>query len=246
MLITRAAHQSEEFEKWVKRANGQPVLFPMIQLLECEDQTDIQYQLANLDKIDWLVFTSENAVQFFFKYAHQAGLKFYFYPNLKIATVGEKTKLALEQLGYRTNFVPIKYTAEILAANMDENIEGKNILIPRSSKAKDNYLEAFRKRGANPIPLTVYVNQIMTYTDEEVLNVLEHEADYITFTSGSTVKGFVKAIQQVNRPTPNAKYYSIGPSTTKVAEDLGLAIDATAKVHTIEGIFELIKENENV
>lgn len=246
VLITRAAHQSEEFVKLVERANGTPILFPTIEIKAITEQDEIKAALENLEAIDWLVFTSENAVNYFFNYAHEFGVKFYLYPNLKIATVGEKTKLCLEQLGYRTNFVPIKYTAQVLAENMDADIEGKRILIPRSSRASDEYLSVFEKRGAIPIPLTVYENILKQYSAVEVEKTLKFDIDYITFTSGSTVKGFVNALKQHNIEMPNSTYISIGPSTSKVASNLGVKVDFTAKDYTTEGIIEVIKIIENV
>lgn len=246
VLITRAEHQSEAFKKLVERANGTAVLFPTIEIKGIEDLTEIKKALDALDQIDWLVFTSENAVNYFFGYAHEYGIKFYFYPDLKIATVGEKTKLALEQLGYRTNFVPIEYTAKVLAENMDLDIAGKKVLIPRSSKATDEYIRVFEERGAQAIPLTVYENVIKSYDSNEAREFLSDDFDYITFTSGSTLKGFMSAIEQAQIEYPKARYLSIGPSTSKIAETVGLQIDATAKEYTIEGIMETIKNFEHV
>lgn len=244
VLITRAEHQSEDFRKLIERANGTPVLFPTIEIKPIADQTLIKQTFDNLESIDWIVFTSENAVKYFFHYAEQYAIKFYFYPNLKIATVGEKTKLILEQLGFRTNFVPIQYTAQVLAENMDAEIEGKRILIPRSSKASQEYLEVFEKRGAIPMPLTIYENSLKE-NDIQQTKAAIAEVDYVTFTSGSTVKGFQSALTKANIERPKAKYISIGPSTTKVAHLLGIQIDLTAETYTIEGILDAIKTLEH-
>jgi uroporphyrinogen III methyltransferase/synthase len=216
----------------------------MIELVELDDKTAVNFAFEKLDEIDWLVFTSENAVNFFFQYAKEAGIKFYFYPNLKIATVGEKTKLKLEQLGYRTNFVPIGYTAEVLAENMDEDISGKKVLIPRSDLANDEYLKVFEERGAEVYPLTVYKNQAIEYSKETLSEKLTENIDYLTFTSGSTIQSFYRSTLNADLNLSKYKIYCIGPSTARAAQNLGYVVDGVANPHTEEAMFDLIlKDN---
>ncbi|NOG56810.1 MAG: uroporphyrinogen-III synthase [Bacteroidetes bacterium] len=247
VLITRAAHQSKDLVKLVEKHGGIAIAMPLIELVELEDKSEIYSAFEQLEHIDWLVFTSENTVDYFFKYAAEKGVKFYFYPNLKIATVGEKTKLKLEQMGYRTNFVPIQYTAAVLAENMDEEISGKKILIPRSDIASNEYLTVFESRGAKVFPLTVYKNKAIEYSLEKVEEILNQSIDYLTFTSGSTVRSFHTCVQHKAMNFIDSKTYCIGPSTAKVASELGFIIDGIAEPHTVDALFELIiKDNKDV
>lgn len=247
VVITRAEHQSKNLVDRVENHGGTPIVIPMIELIKVDDKTEINQAFSRLDEIDWLVFTSENAVDYFFQYAEESGVKFYFYPNLKIATVGEKTKLKLEQLGYRTNFVPIKYTAEVLAENMDEDIAGKQVLIPRSDLASNDYIQVFEKRGAQVFPLTVYRNQSIEYNADSLTSKLEGNVDCITFTSGSTVKAFANGLKKISIDLTKTKVYCIGPSTAKVAEESGFTVSGVAEPHTEEALFELIlKDNSYV
>jgi uroporphyrinogen III methyltransferase/synthase len=245
VLVTRAKAQSKSLIESIEKAGGEAIVLPLIELVPLEDQTEIEKAFKNLEEYNWLVFTSANAVEFFFEVAEKYGVKFYFYPELKIATVGEKTKLKLEQLGYRTNFVPIQYTAEVLAENMDQDIKGKKILIPRSQKASDEYLEVFRKRGAIPHPLTIYKNQFVKYEESEVQTVFQETIDYITFTSGSTVEALDLLKQKHQFQLSKEQYVCIGPSTAKKAETLGYRVSAIAEPFTVEGIVEAIKKLEN-
>lgn len=247
VLITRAAHQSKKFIELVEKHGGKAIAMPMIEIVELADKSEIYEALDRLDTIDWLVFTSENTVHYFFKYAAEEGIKFYFYPNLKIATVGDKTKLKLEKLGYRTNFVPFQFTAAVLAEDMDEEISGKKILIPRSNLASNEYLKVFEKRGASVFPLTVYENRETKYSSELAQEKLSKTIDYLTFTSGSTLRSFDRYVQQNTMNIIESKMYCIGPSTAKVAAELGYKIDAIAEPYTEEALFDLIlKDNKNV
>lgn len=244
VVVTRAEKQAKSLIDGIERAGGEALSLPLIQFAAMQNQSELLTAFENLEKYDWLVFTSANAVDFFFDAAEATGVKFYFYPDLKIATVGEKTKLQLEQRGYRTNFVPIQFTAEVLAENMDEKIRGKQILIPRSAKASDEYLEVFLKRGALPHAISVYQNQAVSYSSQEIKTFFDQDPDYLTFTSGSTVKAFHQLVREANLKTA-AKWVCIGPATAKVAQNSGYDVAAVAEPHTVEGIISALEKLEH-
>ncbi len=246
VLVTRPIDQSKQLNELLENNGFKAISLPLIKLERIKTNPALDSFFNELDSFDWIVFTSVNAVKFFFEAAEEKGVKFYFYPDLKIATVGEKTKLQLEQLGYRTNFVPIKYTAEVLADNMDD-VAGKKILIPRSSDASNHYIEVFKSRKAEAIPLTIYQNSPVTYSLEEFSEKFNQNIDYLTFASGSAVKAFDTLLKMKGATLTKEKLICIGPSTAKVANELGYEVTAIAEPHTNEGIIEaILKEEKNV
>jgi uroporphyrinogen-III synthase len=244
VLITRSAEDNKGFKEQLDRKGAEVFALPMIQFELAENLAAINKALDQLGTIDWIVFTSAKTVEFFFHIADTRGVKFYYYPNLKIATVGEKTKLKLEQLGYRTNFVPIQYTAEVLAENMDESIEGKRILIPQSNLAGREYLEVFKNRGAIPIPAIIYQNLPVKYNSEAFDAVMSQKMDYLTFTSGSTFEAFYQNMLQAKFDLTFEKIICIGPSTAKVVEEKGVSVSFIAAPHTTEGMIKAIENLE--
>ena len=61
--------------------------------------------------------------------------------------------------------------------------------------------------------------------------------DVITFTSASTVEGFRRMLGSWDRlPQRRPKVACIGPVTASAARESGLAVDAVATPHTIEGL----------
>lgn len=239
VLITRTAEQSEEFANKLEHVGYEARTLPLIKTKLAEDLAGIQAALEQLEKYDWLIFTSANAVRFFFQVVEQFNVKLYYYSELKIATVGEKTKHYLEQLGYRTNFVPIKYTAEVLADNIGE-IEGKRILIPRSSSARDNYIDALNKRGAIVEALNLYDTIPLEYSSQQFAQETGDSLDIITFASPSAVRAFHANQAQSNFEISNEKIVCIGPSTAKEAKALGFEVEAIAEPHTVEGMIKAI------
>ena len=243
VLITRSKEDNKEFKEQLERKGAEVVEAPMIQFKVSGNLTAIYEQLNQLESIDWIVFTSPKTVEFFFAIAEDFGTKFYYYPDLKLATVGEKTKLKLEHLGYRTNFVPIQYTAEVLAENMDENIEGKNVLIPQSNIASKEYLEVFNKRGAQPIPVTIYETLAVNYPVDSFTKKV-NDIDYLTFTSSSAFKAFMGNAKNSGVKLTKEKIICIGPSTAKVVQQYNQKISAIAEPHTTEGMTSAIEKLE--
>jgi uroporphyrinogen-III synthase len=60
----------------------------------------------------------------------------------------------------------------------------------------------------------------------------------VTFTSASTVRGFVGALDTV---TGNPKVVCIGPVTAREAREHGLRVHAVASPHTIEGLVAAVE-----
>ena len=66
----------------------------------------------------------------------------------------------------------------------------------------------------------------------------QHGADWLTFTSGSTVEYFHARfdLPEIVRQFPHLKIASIGPETSKVIHALGLKPALEAREHSTEGL----------
>ena len=64
------------------------------------------------------------------------------------------------------------------------------------------------------------------------------EVDAITFTSASTVRGFIGAL---GAPSGDPKVVCIGPVTAREAREHGLTVHAVAKPHTTDGLVEALE-----
>ena len=60
----------------------------------------------------------------------------------------------------------------------------------------------------------------------------------MTFTSASTVRGFVRAVGAVRG---NPKVVCIGPVTAREARAHGLPVHAVARPHTVEGLVAAVE-----
>lgn len=241
ILVTRPEEQAISFVQLLERKGAEVFRLPLIELMPSDNHLEKQEVLKNLHEVDWLIFTSVNAVKFFFDAAEKYNTQFYFLPDLRIATVGEKTKKAIEELGFRTNFVPNNFSADLLVKQIPD-ISDKNILIPRSEKADDTYVHELEKRGAKVRTVVFYQNEEVIYFQNEFLGVMNKGMDFLTFTSGSTVKSFNKYCEKYNYTLDGEKIIVIGPSTNSIAKKLNFKVAAVAKKFTTEGIVTEIEK----
>lgn len=227
ILITRAAAQSKDFIFELNALGATTISLPLIKNT-ATNQSEL-VALFNAQKYDWLIFTSTNAVQFFFENINPSEI------NCKIAVVGEKTQKALKAIGLPTAFLPSQYTAKQLAKELPIS-KNDAILIPRSDLAKNVSVKILEKRGCTVKTISIYSNSSINYSQLELTNIFNQKIDYITFTSSSTVDSFI----QLGICVENEKAICIGPETAKTAIENNLKVAAIANPHTIQGMVKAI------
>ena len=124
-------------------------------------------------------------------------------------------------------------------------MRGQRILLARAAEAPDTVPEGLRARGAIVDVAAAYRTVIAAGADSQTVErLLAGEADVVTFTSSSTVRGFVNALgaTRVKELPASVRFVSIGPVTTATARELGLPLAAEAAEHTIPGVVDAILE----
>jgi uroporphyrinogen III methyltransferase / synthase len=150
-----------------------------------------------------------------------------------VAAIGLGTARALADHGLAADVVPERFVAEALVeALADVELEGRRVLIARAAEARDVLPDALRERGAEVDVLTLYE----TVREEPAPEAIEaaQDADYVTFTSSSTVRNLTEALG--DRFPSGARIVSIGPITSEAARDAGLAVAVEAERHDVDGL----------
>ncbi len=238
VLLTEEESQLQEITRKIRSKGAQALYLPMVNLKEIDELEDLYVALNQFEIYDWLIFTSPNTVYFFFKLAEEKGVKFYFFPKLKIATVGDKTKTALEQIGFRTNFVPIKEDPLVLARDMDLNIEGKYVLIPKSLKDNNEFFNAFQTRKAITHSIPIYDKVEISYPSNQFIQYLQTDIDYIVFISEEAVKSFAANFHNSKYKLQNKKLIYLNTTLANLADKLKLRVDSIANPQTFDGLVE--------
>jgi uroporphyrinogen III methyltransferase/synthase len=158
--------------------------------------------------------------------------------GVEVAAIGPGTAAELARRGIRPDIVAGVSTAEgLLDALAEIELAGERVLVARASEARDALPDGLRQRGADVVVVALY-DTVAEELDEVQLAAVER-ADFITFTSSSTVRFFLDAVGE--RGLPNgARVVSIGPITTATARELGLEVHAEAKKHDLDGLVEAL------
>jgi uroporphyrinogen III methyltransferase/synthase len=184
------------------------------QIIDCvplDDYSHADQMLKRLDAFDWLVFTSANGVRFFFKRLNAHGSDARALASVKIAAIGKTTAETLAQFGIVADMVPDnESSAGLLEKFSDISLKDKKFLLPRSDIASDELADGLANMGAEIEKLTIYKTIEIESADVDFDYI-----DQILFTSGSTVRAFVK---RFGSPPPHIKVYCLGPPTLDEAK----------------------------
>ncbi len=154
-----------------------------------------------------------------------------------MAAIGPGTARALAEHGITADIVSERFLAEAMVESLAGfEVRGRRVLIPRAAEARDVLPEALRQRGAEVEVIALYE----TLHEEAAPEAIDAAgaADYITFTSASTVANLVAALG--DRPPLSARVISIGPITSAAAREAGLEVSAEAERHDIEGLLQAL------
>jgi uroporphyrinogen-III synthase len=118
---------------------------------------------------------------------------------------------------------------------------GDKVLLARAEQARDVLPEGLRERGYDTVVLPVYRTVPAPAPPDDLARVRSGEVDAITFTSSSTVANFADALDAAGGFDGAVPLVvSIGPVTSGTARARGLAVDAEAHPHTIEGLVDAL------
>ncbi len=241
ILITRPRAQANSLADGLIAAGFEPIYFPVIEIRPMADNTKLEQALKNLNKYEWVVFTSVNGVDAVFGRL-PAGTHF----SNKVAAIGPKTAKALKMHGVIPNFVPEEYVAESILPGLGD-LKNKWVLLPRAEIARKALPEAIAAAGGVPHEIAVY-QTIPVVPDVQGLAALKAGVEVITLTSPSTVQNFL-AIARQNGLDPlhlpgDPLFACIGPITERAAREEGILNLIVAGEYTTEGLIKAISNLE--
>ena len=245
ILVTRARAQASEFADMLEENGADVIQFPTIEIRPLELQgSDLPY----LEEYDWVIFTSVNAVEIFYRHLQEKGLDARAFGRCKICAVGPKTVGALNCIGINPDFVPSQSRGSVIASEIG-GVKGMKVLLPRARIASSDLPKALHNKGAIVDDLPIY-DTIKTHRDRssEIENeLLEGSIDVVSFTSSSTVTNFLEMFPERTAKdlVENVLVAVIGPSTKVIAEEHGVYVDIISKDATIESLTDAIVAEYN-
>jgi uroporphyrinogen III methyltransferase/synthase len=243
VVVTRSKDQAAEFVTALRERGADILALPVIKTVPPEDLGPLKDVLLDLGAYDWLVFTSANGVSEFFRYFFAGFEDIRALGNVRIAAVGPGTAARIKQLHLRVDVMPEESLGVKIAKAMQkfEDLENLKVCLLRAERANTDLPEALN--GLHAIVDDVPVYRTVAETADENgagARLLAEGADWITFTSGSTVEKFHERfdLPKLVARYPQLRLATIGPETTKALTPLGLKADVEANPHTVEALLK--------
>lgn len=241
IAVTRTRTQAGGLIAALRELGADAYELPTIRIEPPADKTTFIEAMLDVRTYDWIVFTSPNGVEAFFKAFFAAHEDARDLGGARIAVIGNGTAKKVREYHYAVDLIPEEFVAESLLKSFKElNVEHLKMLLPRAAGAREMLAIELENLGAIVDDVPVY--QTVPETEDVsggIRRFREEGADMITFTSASTADHFMA----LGLPLPEElKTASIGPITSSEMKKLGLPIDLEATQHDIPGLVTAIRE----
>jgi uroporphyrinogen III methyltransferase/synthase len=238
IVITRPRHQASKLVQRLEGLGAEVISAPAISIRPPDDPAPLREAIARIREFQWVVFTSANGVDAVLPHLPA------FPEGTKVAAVGPGTRAVLEARGIPVALMPGSYRVQALAEALTAqgDLRGVRFLLPRADRANPVLPEVLRRAGADVREVVAYRTVHEGIDDETRSIIASGEVDAVTFTSASTVEGFLAQVtpelllQGGERP----RIVTIGPESSRAVRRAGLEVTSEADPHTIDGLVSAV------
>ncbi|WP_405472333.1 uroporphyrinogen-III synthase [Paenarthrobacter ilicis] len=258
VLIARTADRARPLVDLLRQSGAEPWVLPLIDFEQARDQASLTAALDRLTAggFDWLVISSITTVRVLLDHAAQRGIELNdLVPSgTKVATIGPASQRAVESVGLTVHMAPTEnQSADGLLALW--NSTPGTVLLPQADIAAPGLRSGLASQGADVTAVVAY--HTVDYPARDHLRLTAKLPSAVGSSDDATV-GLEEATEGLRAGTIHAivaaspsgarriasalpelgacRFIAIGRPTAAAASQLGLAVAATAKVPTPDGI----------
>jgi uroporphyrinogen III methyltransferase/synthase len=243
VVVTRTRQQIGAVSKLLGDLGADVIELPTIRITEPTNRMVFGELVQEAHTYDWIVFSSPNGVDAFFKMFYQLFDDARAIGGVRIAVIGPGTAAKIKEQHLAVDLMPEKnFVAEGLVQAFKDHysVENLKVLWVRGEDAREVIANELTGMGAIVDEALGYKTVAETEDNLEGLARLKEEgADVITFTSASTVEHFFNL--GVALPE-GIKIASIGPVTSAALKERGKRVDVEAKQNTIPGLVAAVEK----
>jgi uroporphyrinogen III methyltransferase / synthase len=237
VVVTRARAQASGLAGKLRALGAEVVELPAIRIEQRIDTAEVRDAIHDLHSYALVCLTSPNGVRLLFEAMAAQGRDARALANAVVAAIGPGTAAALAERGVIADLVPERFVAEGLVEALSEvDVAHRPVLVARAAEARDVLPNALRERGAQVDVVALY--ETVAEDPEPAAVAAAQAADYVTFTSSSTVRNLLAAIG--DRFPRAARVVSIGPVTSEAARGAGLEVHVESSRHEPDGLVEAL------
>jgi uroporphyrinogen III methyltransferase / synthase len=227
VAVTRARAQASGLARRLEALGANVVQTPVIRVQTLDGPP------LDPSPYDLICLTSPNGVHALFARLAAANLDARALTGATVAAIGPGTARALAAHGIAADVVPERFVAESLVEALAD-LPVKRALVARARDARDVLPDALRARGAEVDVLALYETVVEPLTPRAL--DAARAADYVTFTSASTVRYLLQAVGGKPGLSPQTRVVSIGPVTSETLREHGIHPHVEADRHDIDGM----------
>ena len=236
IVVTRSTQQAPALAGKLRELGAEVFEMPATQVARL-DLAPLREEIARLSRYDWLIFTSQNGISIFWEQLLGGGRDARALAGLRIAAVGPATAGALLERGIAVDLIPTRFVAEGLLEMLRarDDVAGKKVLYVTAEGAREVLPVGLREIGADVTVVEAYRSIVDGEGAERLARAIEAgKIDLATFTSASSVRGYVDAVgEDLALRVPAA---SIGPQTSDALRETGIEVKAEAEESTLDGL----------
>lgn len=238
IVLTRRRGQSARLAEMLEERGASVLEVPAIEVVAPPDMAPLDEALSELERYQWVVLTSANAVSAVLGRLAVLGLE----PRLgargpKVACVGPATSAALRS-SFPEERVALEPGTDFRAAALAEafarrGVKGARVLVPASTRSREELVRELSELGARVDVVAAYSVVEPPGLGEAVRRCLDEGFDLALFASPSSVEAFAQAAGDRSRRVP---VVVIGPTTEAAARAARFDVRGVASPSTAEGL----------
>jgi uroporphyrinogen-III synthase len=245
VVITRAAEQSQPLLAALREKGALPILLPMVAFALPDDLQTLDDAIRRLREHHWIFFTSQNAVRALQERAEHLKLSLRdAVAAAQIAAVGPATAEAARAAGLTVNCVAREHNGVALARELQAEVRGKRVLLPRSDLANHGLVETLQHLGAQVTEIVAYktlrpASDVMHYLE----NILQDVPDAVLFFSPSAVHHLreLLGLEPFGKLAEKSAFAAIGPVTERRLREAGVQRLIVAHDTSVPSILETLE-----
>ncbi|MGF1532050.1 MAG: uroporphyrinogen-III synthase [Puniceicoccaceae bacterium] len=250
VVVTRAPSQLARLTSLLSEWGAEVVELPLIEVREKIDP-DLEAEVfKGLAVYEWVVFTSANGVRYFFDAFFRQFSDLRCLGPCRIGCVGKATQKAVQRFNLEVDLAPKASTALALGEEMLEfqGFDSVKVLVVTGNRNGDELPKLLEDAGRAIVDTFPVYETVERSLDDDpgAADFRAMGADWITFTSGSTVEAFVRQAKflVLAEGARKPKTCSIGPVTSEIMRKLGLPVDLEVKEPSVDAMVDAMVEAE--
>lgn len=236
VIVTRSRATNSKLVKRLLNNGAIVEEVPVIKTVAINDD-QLDQGIKRISGNEVIIFTSGVTVNRFMERLAALSLDLRHLGKCKVIAIGSETAKVMKSHGLIVDYVPDQYNLKGLDALLIDQIPcASKLLIPRSAKADHQWIEG--------LEVDYKVEEILCYDTifagiDESLKLKVEGADYITFTSSSTVHGLMHQLKdQSIKLASNTKIVAIGPTTKETLKSYEVEVDLQPDRYTVKDMVD--------